>query len=116
LGNITTNVNVSLVKSEIRDKSDIDAATLSKKWGIGIEASKRTRLVTTKRGIRRMIHQILIKRYKMNDRKLQYRRLSVTMYTDTMFSAILSRRDNKAAQIFCTDFGFVRVFPMKKEN
>jgi hypothetical protein len=33
-----------------------------------------------------------------------------------MYSTILSRQHNKAAQIFCTDFGFVRVFPMKKES
>jgi hypothetical protein len=33
-----------------------------------------------------------------------------------MYSAIPSREHNKAAQIFCTDFGFVRAFPMKKES
>jgi hypothetical protein len=38
------------------------------------------------------------------------------MYTDTMYSTILSRQMNKAAQIFCTDFGFVRAFPLKKEK
>jgi hypothetical protein len=36
------------------------------------------------------------------------------MYTDKMFSTILSRQDNKVAQIFCTDLGFVRSFPLKK--
>jgi hypothetical protein len=70
LDNITTNLNVSLVKSEMRDKAGVDAATLAKNWGIGIEAAKRTRLVTTQRGIRRMIHPSLTKRYKTNDRKL----------------------------------------------
>jgi hypothetical protein len=45
------NLNISLVKSEMRDKAGIDAATLAKNWGIGIEAAKRTRLVTTKRGL-----------------------------------------------------------------
>jgi hypothetical protein len=35
----------------MRDKGGIDAATLAKKWGIGIEAAKRTRLVTTQRNI-----------------------------------------------------------------
>jgi hypothetical protein len=63
-----------------------------------------------------MIHPSLTKRYKTNESQLRYRRLPVTMYNDTMFSTILSRQDNKAAQIFCTDFGFVRVFPMKKEK
>jgi predicted glutamine amidotransferase len=108
LDNITTNLNVSLVKYEMRDKAGVYSATLANSWGIGIEAAKRTRLVTTQRGISRMIHPSLTKRYKTNDRQLRYRRLPVTMYTDTMFSTILSRQDNKAALIFCTDFGFVR--------
>jgi hypothetical protein len=38
------------------------------------------------------------------------------MYTDTMYSTILSRQKNKSAQIFTTDFGFVRAFPMKLES
>jgi hypothetical protein len=108
------NLNISLVKSEMRDKAGVDAETLANNWGIGIEAAKRTRLVTTQRGIRRMIHPSLTKRYKTNYRQLRYRRLPVTMYTDTMYSTILSRQKNKAAQIFCTDFGFVRAFPLKK--
>jgi hypothetical protein len=56
------NLNVSMVKSETRDKGGIDAATLAKNWGIGIEAATRTRLVTTQRGIRRMVHPSLTKR------------------------------------------------------
>jgi hypothetical protein len=108
------NLNVSLVKSEMRYKGGIDAATLAKNWGIGLESAKRTHLVTTQRGIRIMIHPSLTKRYKTNDRQLRYRRLPFTMYTDTMYSTILSRQINKAAQIFCTDFGFVRAFRLKK--
>jgi hypothetical protein len=56
------NLNVSLVKSEMRDKAGVDAATLAKNWGIGIEAANRTRLVTTQRGIRRMFHPSLTQR------------------------------------------------------
>jgi hypothetical protein len=63
-----------------------------------------------------MIHPSLTKWYKLNDRQLQYRRLPVTMFTDTIYSTIISRQQNKAAQIFCTDFCFVRAFPMKKES
>jgi hypothetical protein len=51
------NLNISLVKHEMRDKAGIDAATFAKNLGIGIEAAKRTRLVTTQRGIRGMIIQ-----------------------------------------------------------
>jgi hypothetical protein len=91
------NFNVSLIKSEMRDKGGIDSSTLAKNRGIGIEAVKRTRLVTTQRGIRRMVHPSLTKRYNTNDRQLRYRRLPVTMYTATMYSTILSRQMNKAA-------------------
>jgi hypothetical protein len=38
------------------------------------------------------------------------------MFTDTMYSTIISRQQNKEAQIFCTDFGFGRSFPMKLES
>jgi hypothetical protein len=47
----TTDLNVSLVKSEIIDKAVVDAATLANNWGIEIKADKRTRLVNTQRGI-----------------------------------------------------------------
>jgi hypothetical protein len=110
----TTDLNVSLVISEMRDKAGVDAETLAKNWGIGIEASKMRRLVTNQRGIRRMIHQSLKKLYTTNERQLRYRSLSVTIFNDTMYSTILSRQQNKASQIFCTDFGSVRAFPMKK--
>jgi hypothetical protein len=49
------NLNILLVTSEMRDKAGVDAATLANKWGIGLEAAKRISLVTTQRGIRRMI-------------------------------------------------------------
>jgi hypothetical protein len=117
LDNVTTAtyLNGSLVKSEMSDKVGVYAATLAKNWGIGNEAAKRTHLVTTQRGIRRMIRPSPTKQYNTNDRQLRYRRLLVTMFTDTMYSTIPSRQQNKAAQIFCTAFGFVRAFPMKKE-
>jgi hypothetical protein len=54
-----------LVNSEMRDKDGFYAAILANKWGIVIEAAKRTRLVTTQKGIRRMIHPSLMKQYKL---------------------------------------------------
>jgi hypothetical protein len=116
LDSITTHLNVSLVKSEIRDKAGVDAVTLANNWGIGIEVAKRTRLVTTQGGIRRMIHPSLTRRYKKNDRQIRYHRLPFTMFTDTIYSTIPSRQKNKAAQILYIDFGFVRAFPMKKKS
>jgi hypothetical protein len=90
----TTYLNVSLVNSEMRYKAGVDAATLAKNLGVGIEAAKSTRLVTTQKGIRRMIHPSLTNQYKSNDRQLRYHRLPVTMFTDTMYST-----DNKKRQL-----------------
>jgi hypothetical protein len=83
------NLNISLVKYEMRDRAVVDAATVAKNWGIGIEAVKRTCLVTTQRGIRRMIHPSLTKIYNANYSQLRYRCLPVTINTDTMHSTIL---------------------------
>jgi hypothetical protein len=43
-------MNVSSIHATMRDKGDVDAVTLAKNFGIGIEGTKRTRLVTTQRG------------------------------------------------------------------
>jgi hypothetical protein len=72
--------------------------------------------VTTQRGVRGMIHPSLKKWYKANDRQLRYRRLPVTMFTEIMYSTIFSIQHEKEVQVFCTDFGFVKAFPMKLES
>jgi hypothetical protein len=38
------------------------------------------------------------------------------MLTNTIYSKIPLRKHNNSAQVFCTDFGFVRSFPMKLES
>jgi hypothetical protein len=43
---IIADLNVSSIHATMRYKGGVDAATLAKKIGIGIEAAKRTRLVT----------------------------------------------------------------------
>jgi hypothetical protein len=81
-------VNMSSVIETTRDKGGVDAATLANNWGIGIEATKRTRLVITQIGVKRMIHPSLTKRFKTHYRQLRYLRLPITCYTDTMYSTI----------------------------
>jgi hypothetical protein len=109
-------VNMSSLTADMRDGCGVDVATLENNFGIGIEAAKRTRLVTTQRGVTRMIHPSLLVRFRTNDRQLRYRRLPVTYFTDTMFSNYKSRQGNKAAHLFCTANGWTRAFPMAKEK
>jgi hypothetical protein len=66
----TTDLNVSLVKSEMRDKAGVNAVTFTNNWSIGIEVSKSTRPVTIQRGIIMIIHPSFTKWYKTNDRQL----------------------------------------------
>jgi hypothetical protein len=89
---------------------------LEKNFGIGIEVAKRTRLVTTQRGVTLMIHPSLSVRFRKNDRQLRYRRLPVTCFTDTMFWNSKSRKGKKAAQVFCNAKILTRAFPMAKEK
>jgi hypothetical protein len=39
----------------------------------------------------------------------------MTIFTDTMFAKIKSRQQNTAAQIFCTQSGWTRDHPLRKE-
>ena len=105
--------NVSLASST-REKP-ISAEALAKNWGVSIEVAKKTRAATTQRGVR-FITPSMSKPYRTNDRMLRYRRLRVDMFTDTMFSDVTSKRGNKCAQIYCTNFGWVRAYPMKKKS
>jgi hypothetical protein len=109
-------VKMSSLTADMRDGGGVDVATLEKNFGIGIEAAKRTRLVTTQRGVKLMIHPSLSVRFRINDRQLRYRRIPVTCFTDTMFSNFKSRQGNKASQVFCTANGWKRDFPMAKEK
>jgi hypothetical protein len=109
-------VNMPSLTSDMRDGGGVDVATLAKNFGIGIEAAKRTRLVTTQRGVKRIIHPSLSVRFRTNDRQLRYLRLPVTCFTDTMLSNSKSIQGNKEAQVFFTANGWTRSFPMAKEK
>jgi hypothetical protein len=106
----TSEVNTSSLMADMRDGGVVDVTTLVKNFGIRIEAAKRARLVTTQRGVKRMIHPSLSFRFRTNDRKLRYRRLHVTCFTDKIFSNSKSKQGNKAAQVFSTAEGWTKSF------
>jgi len=89
---------------------------LAKRFGIGLEKAQKTIEQTTQRGFRTVLHPSLSRRYRTNDRQLRYRRLSTTMFTDTMLCKTLSRRGNRYAQVFYDPTGWKRAFPMKKKS
>ena len=116
---LQSKVNVSATYSgEIRSKAKkpVDASTLSRRWMIPEARAKQTVRQTTQRGVRDIINPTLSRCYPTNDRWHRYPRLPHMMFTDTMFAGTKSKRGNKCAQIFATDFGWGRAYPMTSKG
>ena len=113
---LVANRNVSAIKTQDKRKG-VDAPTLSQRWGISIEAAKRTIQSTTQNAIRYFSGERLSRRFRTNDRKLRYRRLSATVFSDTLKAVRKSWfRVNRYAQVFCTNFGWTRAYPMRSKS
>jgi hypothetical protein len=112
------NVRISLVKSVNSRKGllAIGPTLLAKRWKIKLDAAKRTLRATTHSIVRTTLHPTLSRRFRTNDRQLRYRRIPHEVYTDTMKASTVSWfRQNKYAQVFCTRFGWTRVYPMRSK-
>ena len=94
----------------------VDAQQLSKNWGIGLEAAKRTVEATTQLAVRDFSHTTGGRRLKPSHWVLNQKRLDCEVYTDTMFGKCKSLRGNTCAQIFATAFHFVRCFAMESKK
>ena len=97
-------------------KPRLDAQLLARKWGIGLDAAKRTIHATTLRGIRSVLDPTISRRYPTNDQPLRYRRLPLKMYSDTMKASIRSRNGNKYTQVYCMRSGWTLAIPMQSKS
>ena len=94
----------------------VDSETLAKRFDITPEMAKKTLDATTARGVRTDTIG-LYRRVSTNDRWKRYPRMNHVLYTDTMYAGVKSwQRRNKCAQLYATDFGWVRAYPMEKEQ
>ena len=59
-----------------------------------------------------MLHPLLSRQCRMNDRKLHNHHLAHSVSLDTMFASEVSRKGNRCAQAYVTDFRWARAFPM----
>jgi hypothetical protein len=105
---------VALLSS--KSQSSINPQVLAKFWGIGLEAARKTIAATTQRAIRSTPTPSVERRWPTNDRSVRYKRLAHTVYHDTLYSQQVSMRMNKCSEIYATDFGWSRNFPMRKES
>ena len=59
-----------------------------------------------------MLHSSFSRQVRINDHNLCYHHLAHTVFLDTMFVSTVSRQGNRCAQVYVTDFGWARAFPM----
>ena len=89
---------------------------LASRWKISLKQAKDTIDATTQRAVRNISNPALSRRFKTNDRMLRYNRVPHTVFTDTLHSTVKSKRQNTHAQVYCTDFNWVRAYPMTSES
>ena len=75
---------------------------LCERWSIGLNQARATIMATTQRGVRSAILRIR-----------NVRRLDDHFATDTFFADVLSKTQNKCAQVFSTKAGFTAIYPMR---
>jgi hypothetical protein len=86
-----------------------------RRWKIGLDTVSHTIDRTTQLGVHDFTHTTAGRRLRNTNQQLQHRRLSAKVYTDTMFAHHSSLQGNTMAQIYATDFGWVKVYPMVKK-
>jgi Reverse transcriptase (RNA-dependent DNA polymerase) len=103
--------------TSVRRKGTITAEELAKRWRISIQQARRTIDRCTQLAIRDYENSLGERRLRHSNQQLWYRRYNADCYTDTMFAAVPSLYNGyKCAQIYCTDFGYIRFYPMLLES
>ena len=81
------------------------AEALAKQWNIDHRKALNTVKMTTQRGVRHCLYPAMMRRFPTNDRMLRYKRLPHPVYSDIMFSGVVSKCANTCgAQVFCTNY------------
>ena len=63
-----------------------------------------------------MLHPSLSRWFRLSDRNLCYHHLAHPVFSDMLFVGTVFRRGNRCAQVFATDFGWARYFPMASRS
>jgi len=96
----------------------ITADSLSRKWNIPLSSARATLMGTTQLTIR-SARLPLSRRYRTDTMRSDLRRLSTTIYTDTLVADVRSSRGNNFAQFFtdgAKDSPFAVSYPIKSKE
>jgi hypothetical protein len=107
------NVNIEALS---RRDIPLSAEKLSQLWGIGLVAAKNTIKATTHLMIKTGEFPNVESRWPTGDRPLRYKKIGHKVYHDTFYSSVKSLEGHKCSEIYATDFGWSRNFPLAKES
>ena len=112
---INIKVNVAKVgASKVRHIVTLES--LYQKWLISLEAASTTVQNITKQWVRTILNPSLSRLFKTNEGGIKYNRLKHSVFNDTMQAGNVSRRGNRYAQVYSTEFGWSRAHPMKRKG
>ena len=63
-----------------------------------------------------MLHPLLLRLFEKNDRNFHFHHLAHPIFSDMMFASTLSRRINRCAQVYATNFGWAIALPMASRS
>jgi Reverse transcriptase (RNA-dependent DNA polymerase) len=106
---------VSALKSD-NPRYKLTPEVLATTWGIGLSIAKQTLAATTQRAVKTVVSPSIERRWPTGDRPLRYRKLHHQVFHDNMKSKTKSLRGNTCCEIYATDFGWSRAFPLQKES
>jgi hypothetical protein len=103
-------------------RSNVDATTLARRWGISHTTAEHTLKATTQRAIRTTTNGIT-RRFRTRQSQLQYRNLRCPVYTDTLFltadrskdEQIKSLRGFTCAQVFSTNKHHLQLYLLRSK-
>ena len=113
---LSAQIQINIVLKGTVRKLSIELIVLAKLWGITPEKAQKTKQNITQRGIRTILYPLMLRQSRTNDRNFHYHHLAHPVFSDTIFSSIVFRRGNQYAQVYATDFGWVRAFSMASRS
>ena len=105
---------VAVVSTTSRS-GEVDAETLARRWGIGVDTARKTIRVTTQAGVRNVIRPVE-RRYRTRQAQLKFPSSSRPIFSDTMFPKVKSLRGHTCAQVFTDTLGWDHFYPMKAKS
>ena len=108
---LSTQIHISIALIGMTRRISEEPIILVKTCDIPPEKAQKTVKAITQRGIRTLLYPSLLRWFRVSDKNLCCHHLAHPVFLDMLFASTVSRRGNKCAQEYVTDFGWARAFP-----